>query len=97
MHFDLQERLNSAAYTTRLVALGVRAFELAILVVPILWEMLETSRSLTASESSVSGTSMAELLPAAVAWFRFAGYRLAVLSRGNDGELLSNIKGSSPL
>ncbi len=84
-----QEKLNLAAFTARLVAAGVRAPELGFCALSVLRETLE--EPLTAVGSALS---VANLLPAAVAWFNFAGHRLAVFSGGNGHEPLSGEEGT---
>ena len=87
MPLEQEERLNLAAFTARLVAAGVRAPGLGSCALSLLRETLETPES-------ASGKSFAELLPAAVAWFNFAGNRLAVFSGGNGHEPLSGEEGT---
>jgi len=93
MHLQSDRKLNLAAFTARLVAVGVRAPELGLCALFVLRETLETPRPLTVGDDSERDTSVAELLPAAVAWFRFAGHRLAVFSGGNGSEPLTGEEG----
>ena len=65
-----EERLNLAAFTARLLARDEDALNLEVCALPLLRETLETRRG------NGSDISLAELLPAAVAWFEFAGSTL---------------------
>ena len=56
----------------------------------VLRETLETPFTVT---EYGSGKSIAELLPVAVAWFNFAGHKLAAFSGGNGHEPLSGEEG----
>ncbi len=93
MQLNTKGRFNLAAFTARLVAMGVRAPQLGFCAVFVLRETLETPRPLKVTEGGESGTSVADLLPAAVAWFEFAGHRLAVFSGGNGHKPLSGVEG----
>ena len=67
-----KERLNLAAFTARLVAKDESASNLGLCALIVLRETLETRRPLHGTEYGYD-TSVADLLPAAVAWFKFAG------------------------
>ena len=82
-----EERENLAAFTARLVAAGVRAPELGSCALFVLRETLETP--LTTTDFATH-----KLLTDAVAWFNFAGHRLAVFSGGNGHKPLSGEKGT---
>ena len=82
------ERENLAAFTARLVAAGVRAPELGSCALFVLRETLEKPRPLRMTDYGGSGKSVADLLPAAVAWFKFAGHRLAGFSGENGPKPL---------
>ena len=93
MRLKTEERLNLAKFTARLVEAGVCAPELGFCAVFVLRETLETPRALKVTEYGESGTSVADLLPAAVAWFEFAGHRLAIYSGENVHDPLSGDHG----
>ena len=87
-------RQNLAAFTARFVAADEHASRLGYCAVLVLREALEIQPIRNHKELDVS---IAELLPAVVAWFKFAGHRLAIFSggkgyaplTGEQGELIS--------
>ena len=69
-------RTHLAAFTAKLVAADVRADELGFFALSVLRETLET----VIDRNRDSDTAMSKLMPVAVAWFDFAGHKLAVFS-----------------
>ena len=86
---EQEERRNLAAFVARLVAVGVRAPELGSCALFMLRETLETPFTAKDEENRI-----AKRLPAVVAWFNFAGHRLAVFSGGNGHKPLSGEEGT---
>ena len=82
MRLETWERQNLAAFTARLVAAGVDAPDVAWCAVYVLGETLETRRPLQSTKDDKNDASVADLLPAAVALFEFAGHKLALFSNG---------------
>ncbi|KAF2495015.1 hypothetical protein BU16DRAFT_562638 [Lophium mytilinum] len=94
---SVDECCNLAAFMARLVALGVRAPELCICALRVFGVVLEDGdangqsgsarEDISGSLTTTTTTTIAKYLPAAVAWFRYAGYRLAILSlqKGSEG------------
>ena len=83
-------RQNLAAFTARLVAADERASRLGYCAVLVLRETLEIQPIRNHKELDVS---IAELLPAVVAWFKFAGHRLAIFSGGKGYAPLTGEQG----
>ena len=75
MKFKKETRLNLAAFTARLVAADIPGSELGYCALLVLRETLETRRGFTVTEDG-RDTPVADLLPAVVAWFKFAGFTL---------------------
>ena len=87
-------RQNLAAFTARLVAADERASRLGYCAVLVLREALETPIPLRPTRNHKEGDmSIAELLPAVVAWFKFAGHRLAIFSGGKGYAPLTGEQG----
>ena len=75
MKIKKETKLNLAAFTARLVAAEMPGSELGCCALFVLRETLETRRGLTVIEYG-RDTLVADLLPAAVAWVKFAGLTL---------------------
>ena len=80
MGLKKDERLNLAAFTARLVAEDDKAYNLELCALLVFRETLERRRE------NWGDKSVAELLPAAVAWFRFAGMALVEFLRDTPGS-----------
>lgn len=78
-------RHNLAAFTARLAALGVGGADLSDAALWLLRTALETPRPLTKAGGGDS-ISLAELLPACVAWFQYCNHRLLTLSVSQHGS-----------
>ena len=81
-------RHNFAAFTARLLALGVCDSSISWCALWLLREALETSRPLLVPAEGGNGrerelVSVAELLPAAVEWFQYSSYKLLTLAVEN--------------
>lgn len=78
------ERHNLSAFVARLASVGVRDPDLGVVALWVLRETLETDRPLTSSLSGSNNenkqASIADLLPAANAWFLYCGYKIESLS-----------------
>ena len=74
--FKKEDTLNLAAFTARLVKADEHSTKLCLCALLVLRETLETRRPLNVKENGTD-TPVADLLPAAVAWFKFAGEKLA--------------------
>jgi Protein of unknown function (DUF3632) len=88
MKLDPIHRHNFAAFTARLLALGVCDSRISWCALWLLREALETSRPLLIpAEGNNSGegelVSVAELLPAAVEWFQYSSHKLLTLAVEN--------------
>jgi hypothetical protein len=95
------ERYNLSAFVARLASVGVRDPELGLVAIWVLRDTLETPRPLsrrrdsTTSDSEEQLTTIADLLPATMAWFLYCGHkieRLCILnqnfeSNSDTGEL----------
>ena len=74
--FKKEDTLNLAAFTARLVKADEHSTKLCFCALLVLRETLETRRPLNVNENGTD-TPVADLLPAAVTWFKFAGEKLA--------------------
>ena len=88
MKLDPTHRHNFAAFTARLLALGVCDSSISWCALWLLREALETSRPLLIPAEGGNGgerelVSVAELLPAAVEWFQYSSYKLLTLAVEN--------------
>jgi hypothetical protein len=94
------ERHNLSAFVARLASVGVRDPELGLVAIWILRDTLETPRPLTRGrEAGTSGSeeqlTIADLLPATLAWFLYCGHKIESLcilnqdfeSHSETGEL----------
>jgi hypothetical protein len=79
MELSPTHRHNLAAFTARLTALGVRGSDLSVCALWLLRAALETPRRLTRG----GDVSVAELLPACVAWFQYCNHKLLTLAVNN--------------
>lgn len=76
------ERHNLSAFVARLASVGVRDPELGLVAIRILRDTLETPRPLTGrretstSDSEEQLTTIADLLPATMAWFLYCGHKI---------------------
>jgi hypothetical protein len=81
--FPSLERHNLSAFIARLTSVGIRDPGLGIIALWILRDTLETDRPLTSSPSGSNNenlqASIADLLPAANAWFLYCGYKVESL------------------
>lgn len=84
MDFEKDHRLNLAAFTAKLVEADVPGPELGYCALHVLRETLETRRGLTVTEDG-RDTPIVDLLPAAVAWFKFAGLTFLKFSLHTEG------------
>jgi hypothetical protein len=103
------ERHNLSAFVARLASVGVRDPDLGVVALWVLRDTLETDRSLKSSPSVSNDenpeASVADLLPAANAWFLYCGYKVESLciqtqnydSDAETGELVrkANITANS--
>ena len=90
MELMTNERLSLAAFTARLVAADASESKLGYCAVLVLRETLETPRPLQLTDKHGEfDVSVADLLPAVVAWFEFAGHKLAILSGEQGYESLT--------
>jgi Protein of unknown function (DUF3632) len=88
MKLDPTHRHNFAAFTARLLALGVCDSSISWCALWLLREALETSRPLLIPAEGGNGgegqlASVAELLPAAVEWFQYSSHKLLTLAVEN--------------
>jgi hypothetical protein len=88
MKLSLTHRRNFAAFTARLLALGVCDGRISWCALWLLREALETSRPLLIPAEGGNGgegelVSVAELLPAAVEWFQYSSHKLLTLAVEN--------------
>ena len=94
--FKKEEVLNLAAFTARLVEADEHGAKLCFCAVLVLRETLEERRRLTMKEDGTD-TPVADLLPAAVAWFKFARDKLAgycsdtIVSGGGRADMLAAV------
>lgn len=77
------ERHNFAAFTARLMAVGVSDTGFGLCALWLLRETLETPRPLTKPENG-DEISVAELLPACLAWFEYCNFKLLRLAVDSD-------------
>ena len=84
-------RLNLAAFTARLVAAELPGSELVCCALFLLRETLETRRGLPLIEYG-RDVLVADLLPAAVAWFKFAGLLLLKASIETETSRSKGVK-----
>lgn len=87
------QRHNLSAFVARLAGYGVRDPELCSCSIWILRDALETPRLLVSEGDSgeQQEPSIAELLPAAMAWFQYAGHKLESLSIANYAPADSDV------
>ena len=74
--FKKEDTLNLAAFTSRLVEAHEHGPKLLFCALLVLRETLETRRRLNVKEDGTE-TPVADLFPAAMAWFRIAGEKIA--------------------
>ncbi|KAL3425794.1 hypothetical protein PVAG01_02585 [Phlyctema vagabunda] len=83
--FPVAQRHNLSAFVARLASVGVRDPELCLVAIWILRDTLETPRPLrraveaNQSSSGEDQVTLADLLPAAMVWFRFCGHKIESL------------------
>ncbi|KAE8419265.1 hypothetical protein BDV36DRAFT_138614 [Aspergillus pseudocaelatus] len=82
------ERHNLNAFIARLSAWGVCGSELCVCALSIFKDTFETRRPLTANEDQQGDKLLpiADLLPAAVAWFELSGYKIESLCLSGQGR-----------
>jgi hypothetical protein len=84
-NFPSVERHNLSAFVARLASVGVRDPELGLVAIWILRDTLETPRPLTrrteadTSDSEEQLITIADLLPATMAWFQYSGHKIETL------------------
>lgn len=84
-NFPSVERHNLSAFVARLASVGVRDPELGLVAIWILRDSLETPRPVTRrretniSDSEEQLTTIADLLPATMAWFLYCGQKIESL------------------
>ncbi|KAL1961694.1 hypothetical protein VTN77DRAFT_1298 [Rasamsonia byssochlamydoides] len=84
--FTVTERHNFAVFTAKLCAVGVCDTELSFCALWLIREALETERSLTKSEGDgedKNPLSIADILPACLAWFQHNNFKLLKLAVQN--------------
>jgi hypothetical protein len=89
------ERYNLSAFVARLASVGVRDPELGLVAIWILRDTLETPREANTSNSEEQLATVADLLPATMAWFLYCGHKIETLcilnqnfeSNSETGEL----------
>lgn len=86
LQMSAAHRHNLAAFTARLVALGVCSNALSVCALWTLRETLETPRNLTVAENT-SNVSISEMLPAAVVWLSYSSHKLIALSNTSSDAL----------
>jgi hypothetical protein len=78
--FPSVERHNLSAFVARLASVGLRDPDLGVVALWVLRDTLETDRPLTSSPSGSNDenpqASIADLLPAANAWFLYCGHKV---------------------
>jgi hypothetical protein len=89
MDITPSHRRNLAAFTARLIALGVGGPELTYCALWLLRETLEVPRTLLKSEAGKEA-AVFELLPACLQWFRYSSHKLLILSAKNYNTRLED-------
>jgi hypothetical protein len=80
--FPSVERHNLSAFVARLASVGVRDPELGLVAIWILRDTLETPRPITKREDTSDDEQLitvADLLPATMAWFLYCGHKIESL------------------
>ncbi|RAQ72437.1 hypothetical protein AFCA_009784 [Aspergillus flavus] len=82
-----KQRQNLSAFIARLSAWGVCGSELCVCALSIFRDTFETRRPLTATDDQQGNSLLpiADLLPAAVAWFELCGYKIENLCLSGHG------------
>lgn len=95
MDMSPNHRHNFAAFTARLPALGVCDTGLSLCALWLLREALETPRQLTRPENG-DKVSVADMLPACVAWFKYCSHKLLTLAVNNHSFAEVDLHLSAP-
>ncbi|KAE8167792.1 hypothetical protein BDV40DRAFT_295417 [Aspergillus tamarii] len=88
-----KQRHNLSAFIARLSAWGVCGSELCVCALSIFRDTFETRRGLTAADDQQGDSLLpiADLLPAAVAWFELSGYKIESLCLSGQGFETSTV------